>query len=164
MTNRKERSKALDISWDYFKLLAQQRVTHFNLFIIIICAFSAVIISNIHSDIVGNSIALLLSFFQIFLCFIFYKIDIRNKYLIKHTESTIKNIERTYGDTNNQIFLQEEYATLLLRENQKTKVLLFKQLSTSQLYKLFYVAVFITGTLESLFSSYFILQLIFCSR
>lgn len=28
------KTKILDMAWDYFKLLAQQRVTHFNLFIV----------------------------------------------------------------------------------------------------------------------------------
>lgn len=49
--------KVLDMSWDYFKLLAQQRVTHFNLFIVIIGAINAVVATQIFVDLRGNLIA-----------------------------------------------------------------------------------------------------------
>lgn len=65
------KEKVLDITWDYFKLLAQQRVTHFNLFIVFIGAISAVFATQINVDLRGDIIALSLAIAQVFLCFIF---------------------------------------------------------------------------------------------
>lgn len=156
MQNDSEEKYALDMAYDYFKLLAQQRVAHFNLFIVFIGVITTILVSLMHTDTKGNIIACTLSFIQIFLCFIFYKIDIRNKYLIKHTENVIKNIERSYENTNNQIFLSEERLTGSLRAIEKKKFYLTRQLSTSQLYNLFYFFFLFAGFFEFILSIVFI--------
>ncbi|VDN47896.1 membrane protein of unknown function [Petrocella atlantisensis] len=130
--------KVLDMSWDYYKLLAQQRVTHFNLFIIIIGATSAVVATQIFVNLRGNMIALASAVAQLLLCFIFYKIDIRNKFLIKHNERIIKNYESRVEKGIPQIFITEEKNTKDIRMSDKDKIYLFRQLSISQLYNLFF--------------------------
>lgn len=78
-------TKVFDMAWDYFKLLAQQRVTHFNLFIVFMGVISTVFATQINVDLRSNIIACSLATVQMFICFVFLKIDIRNKFLIKHT-------------------------------------------------------------------------------
>lgn len=160
MESDKDKSNALDLAWDYFKLLAQQRVTHFNLFIVFMGAITAVLVSNIHTNLRGNMITCALSFFQMFLCFIFHKIDIRNKFLIKHTENVIKDIERTYENDKYKVFLMEEKRTVSLRNIEKNKLYFARQLSTSQLYNLFYYFFLIAGFAVFGFSIILIVQLI----
>jgi hypothetical protein len=158
MENDKDKSKALDMTWDYFKLLAQQRVTHFNLFIVFIGAITAALVVSVHTDLRGNIIACTLSFFQVFLCFIFHKIDIRNKFLIKHTESIIKNIEKSYENDIYKVFLMEEKSTNALRDKEKSKLYCARQLSTSQLYNLFYFFFMLMGFSVFVFSIILIVQ------
>lgn len=152
MQNESEEKYALEMSFDYFKLLAKQRVTHFNLFIVFIGAITTVLVSQINTNITGIIIACTLSFIQVFLCFIFYKIDIRNKYLIKHTESIIKSIEGNYSNINHQIFLSEEKSTNHLRMVEGGRIYFARQLSTSQLYKLFYLFFLFAGLVEFVLS------------
>lgn len=132
------KEKVLDITWDYFKLLAQQRVTHFNLFIVFMGAISTVFAIQINVDLRGNIIALSLAIEQVFLCFIFHKIDIRNKFLIKHTEEIIKTFENEFDEGVPCIFLMEELLTKERRLQDKKKIFFLRQLSTSQLYNMFY--------------------------
>lgn len=132
------KTKILDMAWDYFKLLAQQRVTHFNLFIVFMGAISTVFATQIYVDYRGNIIACALATIQIFICFVFYKIDVRNKFLIKHTEKIIKEIEKDYDENTPRIFIMEEQSTEALRLSDKKKLYFFRQLSTSQLYNLYF--------------------------
>lgn len=156
MHNGNEEKYVLEMAFDYFKLLAQQRVTHFNLFIVFMGVITTVLVSLMHTDVKGNIIACTLSFIQIFLCFIFHKIDLRNKYLIKHTESVIKSIECNYKDKNHQIFLFEEHKTNELRLAERKKIYFARQLSTSQLYKMFYYFFLFAGFVELVLSIVFI--------
>lgn len=153
-----ERARTQDIAWDYFKLLANQRVTHFNLFIVLVCAITAIQIANLHVDIKGNIVSGILSVFQMVICFIFYKIDLRNKFLYKHIEKTIKSIERTYQEESNQIFLQEGVSTQNLRDQENNKAIFTRQLSASQLYKFFYSVVFCMSIIELVISIVFVIQ------
>lgn len=130
--------KVLEMSWDYFKLLAQQRVTHFNLFIVILGAMSAVLATQLYTDLRGNLISLALSIVQLLLCFIFYKIDVRNKFLIKHNEQIIIEYESKFDKRVPKIFYSEKNKTQCIRDIDKRKLFFFRQLSTSQLYNLFY--------------------------
>lgn len=152
MESKIENSKILDMAWDYFKLLAQQRITHFNLFIVFMGVLTTVLLSNINSGLKGNVIAIVLSIIQMFLCFIFRKIDVRNKYLTKHTERIIKLIEETYEDVKTRIFIEEEITTLELRQDQKKIIFPKRQLSLSQLYRLFYMFFLCIGFIEIIVS------------
>ncbi|MDD4297161.1 MAG: hypothetical protein PHC69_09415 [Ruminiclostridium sp.] len=156
MQNEDEEKCVLQMAYDYFKLLAQQRVTHFNLFLVFIGVITTVLLSNIHANAKGNIIACTLSFIQVFLCFIFHKIDLRNKYLIKHTENIIKSIEGNYKNTNHRIFRLEEKRTNDLRAAERKKIYFSRQLSTSQLYNLFYFFFLFAGFIGLVLSVFFI--------
>ncbi len=146
------KEKVLDMNWDYFKILAQQRVTHFNFFIVFIGAISTVFATQINVDLRGNIIALSLAIAQVFLCFIFHKIDIRNKFLIKHTEEIIKIFEKEFEQGVPRIFIMEEQLTKEKRLLDKKKLYFLRQLSTSQLYNMFYAFFVILGLVEGMFA------------
>jgi hypothetical protein len=151
-----EKSTILNNTWDFYRLLAQQRVTHFNLFIVLSGAILAVVFTNIASSLRGNIISACVAVLHIFMCFIFQKIDSRNKFLIKQTEKTLKNLEASYSDSNYKVMTNEETDTGSLRLAEKNKPILLKQLSTSQLYGLFYLAFTVIGIIA------FILSFVFC--
>lgn len=140
------------MTWEYFQLLAQQRVSHFNLFIVFIGAIFAVYVLQIGNGLQGNIVSCVLSLIEIFLCFIFHKIDLRNKFLIKHTEKILMQLEENYDDNTPKIFISEKESTEAVRNKEKTKLYCFRQLSTSQLYNLFYIVFFCIGCLTLVLS------------
>ena len=153
-----EIERAFLLTWDYFKLLAQQRVTHFNLFIVFAGAIAAVTVSQIGTDVRGNAAAAALGTAQMFLCFIFQKIDERNKFLIKQTEKTLKSFESDYANDRYRVFLNEEYDTQRLRDQQTGVPYFRRQLSTSQLYNLFYAVFASAGALGLVIASALIVR------
>lgn len=152
-----EDKEIFNLAWNYFSLLAKQRVTYFNFFIVLISVITTAVITsfqrNLNIHIVGISLGLMECFF----CFIFWKIDVRNKYLTKHTENAIKCFEVEYEHIELKIFTIEEEKTNELRESQKKKFFFNRQLSHSKLYITFYIVFFIIGLLGSIVS--LILQL-----
>lgn len=115
-------------------------------------AISTVFATQIYVDLRGNIIACILAVIQIFLCFIFHKIDVRNKFLIKHTEKIIKDIENGFDESVPRILISEEQSTEILRLADKKKMYLLRQLSTTQLYNLFYTFFVVLGLIEFVFS------------
>lgn len=75
-------------------------------------AISTVFAIQINVDLRGDIIALSLAIAQVFLCFIFHKIDMRNKFFIKHTEEIIKTFENEFCKRVPRIFLMEELLTI----------------------------------------------------
>jgi hypothetical protein len=86
-------NKALDHAWSYFALHASQRITVFNYFVVfagVLCTGMATAIqASPQLALVGSALGLLL----IFLSYVFWKIDQRTAFLIKHAEDVIKQLE-----------------------------------------------------------------------
>lgn len=138
-------SEVLNLAWSYFSLLAKQRLTYFNYFIILMGVISTALITSFQEKLDIHIVGIGLGFLEIFLCFIFWKIDDRNKFLTKHTENIIKYIERGYKCEKLKVFTAEEQMTQKLRELQRGNLFFKKQLSHSQLYKTFYIVFSIIG-------------------
>ncbi len=87
--------KALDHAWAYFALHAAQRITVFNYFVVfagILCTgLAATVQAPNRLAFVGIALGLLLSM----LSFLFWKLDERTSFLVKHAEDTIKALEPT---------------------------------------------------------------------
>lgn len=85
--------KALEHAWAYFSLHAAQRITVFNYFVVfagILCTgLAATMQAPIRLAFVGIALGLLLTA----LAFLFWKLDERTSFLIKHAEETIKRLE-----------------------------------------------------------------------
>jgi hypothetical protein len=76
--------------WNYFQVHASQRLTTFNFYILI-----STVISTGFLIVIANMpiFALVLSIMLISLSFVFWKLDIRNKQLIRTAESGLKYLE-----------------------------------------------------------------------
>ena len=103
--------------WNYFQLHASQRLITFNFYIVISTAMATGYMVTLE---VSNIpiLAVLLGFTISLLSFIFWKLDVRNKTLIKNAEEALKYLEaQTYtsGSENEsrvmKIFTYEEEQT-----------------------------------------------------
>lgn len=100
--------------WNYFQLHASQRLITFNFYIVISTAIAAGYAVALRANGIPV-LAILLGFTISLLSFVFWKLDMRNKLLIKNAEEALKYLEAlagTPGDKNKsnilKIFTYEE--------------------------------------------------------
>ncbi len=114
-------------AWDYFHMHSGQRLTTFNFYIVISSVITTGLVATFQKDYqlprLGIALGLLLSFFS----FIFWKVDSRNRQLIKGAEEALIFFEKASGfeDTNGvphvaKIFLREGYGTSQRRAGKST--------------------------------------------
>lgn len=151
----------LDLAWKYFQQHAQQRITYLNYFVVLSTVLTTGLVTtfqyNFNLPILGVAIGCV----QSFLAFVFWKIDVRNKFLTKNAENIIKNIEQEYdadGAKSYKLFSDEEELTKELREKEKDKFFLNRQISHGQLYRYLYAFFFIIGLLGATTSIVFSLR------
>jgi hypothetical protein len=107
-------------AWDYFQMHSTQRLTTFNFYIVISSVVATALFSTFQKDykvpVLGIPLGLLLVLFS----FIFWKLDLRNRQLIKGAEAALKYFESTAALKDNEdephvakLFQHEEYATLM---------------------------------------------------
>ena len=112
--------------WDYFHIHASQRLTTFNFYIIISSLISSGYVTTVGSSVVPR-LAILLGVILVLFSFIFWKLDTRNKQLIKNAEEGLKYLENLSNylngvPTNNnvnsvlRIFSYEEEQTNKMKE------------------------------------------------
>ena len=85
--------KALDHAWGYFALHANQRITVFNYFVV----FAGVLTTGMAAAVQASRglawVAVALGLLLILLSFVFWKLDQRTSFLIKHAEEVIRGLE-----------------------------------------------------------------------
>lgn len=84
---------ALEYSFKYFDLHAKQRMTVFNFFLILSGALAGGIGAALQGEKPYALSAFLLSGLLITLSLVFYKLDLRTSFLIKHAEFALKESE-----------------------------------------------------------------------
>jgi hypothetical protein len=104
-------------AWDYFQLHASQRLTTFNFYIVISSLLTTGLLGTFQKDyktpFLGAGLGALLTF----LSFVFWKLDERNKLLIKNAESALRHFESLVAPAPGsephvtQLFLREEWVT-----------------------------------------------------
>lgn len=108
-------------AWSYFVLHADQRLKTFHFYLIFATLIAGAIVTIVRD---GKSFAAagVLALLLAFLSFVFWKLDKRNKQLIKHGEDAIKLIERRSGLPDQgeephrlKLFLHEEYTSAKLK-------------------------------------------------
>lgn len=87
-------------AWDYFQLHSSQRIATFNFYITLASALLAVISAVIQPSVNLFYIAPVLSLVLILLSFVFWKLDQRNKMLIRCSEEALKEIEQRLEATD----------------------------------------------------------------
>lgn len=148
MPKNKQRIKNqvwLNLAWNYFQQHAQQRISYFNFFVI----FSTILLSGLiasFSRTVDNRefIVVGIGSIQVFVAYIFLKIDERNRFLTQHSEEIIKSFESKYSTLPDSLKLFNE-------SDRKTQAIknyrpgLFGFMSHGQAYKFIYIGFIIIG-------------------
>lgn len=110
---------ALNHATKHFEIHAAQRLTAFNFFIVISGAILAAIAASIQKPeefaLPGAALGVLLAI----LSAIFWKLDRRTRFLIKHSESAIKKYEAKHLDPEFRVFSNEECETEDHRKSHK---------------------------------------------
>lgn len=108
-------------AWNYFSLHAEQRLKTFHFFIIFCAVIVGGLVSCLKSE-VDYRICATMSLFLPSFSYIFYKLDQRNKQLIKHGENALKFLESQYDFDDDddyphklKIFTCEEHLTKQLK-------------------------------------------------
>jgi hypothetical protein len=106
-------------AWNYFSLHADQRMKTFNFYIVLSGAIVAGIIAALKEN-DSPAIAALLAFILAFLSFVFWKMEQRVRYLVKHGENALKHLEGEIGAEALQLLNYEEKLTKGLPRIRKT--------------------------------------------
>jgi ABC-type multidrug transport system fused ATPase/permease subunit len=109
-------------AWDFFQLHSSQRIASFNFYITLATALLASICAVLQPAINLISIALILSILLIIFSFILWKLDQRNRMLIKCAEEALKEIESNIEESGEHLpfislFKHDEQLTKRLRGN-----------------------------------------------
>ncbi|MDP9190476.1 MAG: hypothetical protein M3P06_02080 [Acidobacteriota bacterium] len=111
-----------DRAWASFALHAGQRLTTFNFFIILSSLLINGLVVTLQRDFRVPNIGVVIGLLLAVLAFIFWKIDVRNRQLIKLAEDVIKYFERTASKANDTdpchvaaLFTREAAATAKFR-------------------------------------------------
>lgn len=98
-------------AWRYFQLHATQRITVFNYFLLI----SGIVVSGLAAALQGSqrfsSLGIVLGLLLTLVSFVFWKLDQRTTFLIKHAELILIEIEKETSDKKFQIFNRESETT-----------------------------------------------------
>ena len=111
-----------DYAWDYFRLHASQRLTTFHFYLVISTVIGTGYLMSLKGDII-SPLGIILGLLLSFLSFIFWKLDIRNRQMIKNAEDSLKYLERQLNLKKDsephilQIFCYEEYQTERLKQS-----------------------------------------------
>lgn len=101
----------LDHAWRYFELHANQRMSVFNFFIVI----SALVATGMAASLRGRGVVALvgtvLGFLLALVSFIFWKLDQRVSFLLKHAESALSALEASLPELGTRLFAQEPELT-----------------------------------------------------
>jgi hypothetical protein len=81
-----------EYAWKYFSLHAEQRLKTFHFFVILSTVLTGAILT-LAKDTVYVGYASPLAYLLAVFSFVFWKLDVRNKELIKHGENALKNLE-----------------------------------------------------------------------
>jgi len=136
-------------AWDYFAIHAAQRITTFNFYLglsfLVATAYFASFKTDSNLQTARPVLAALLCFFS----FIFWKLDQRNRFLVKHAERALKHFEGLdLVDSDAMLFTQEEIETNSSRLKGWRRTLFWKwQLSYADCFNLVFAAFFILGLL-----------------
>jgi hypothetical protein len=108
--------QAREHAWKYFELHANQRIAVFNFFLVLSGALSAGIAATLqgsqHFALLGVGLGVLLAL----VAFVFWKLDQRVSFLVKHAESALVQIEGAFPDPSLQLFHREPSLTAAAKE------------------------------------------------
>jgi hypothetical protein len=134
-------------AWDYFQVHAAQRMTAFNFYVVLSSVTATTYIASFRADSNLQSARPALAGLLCIFAFIFWKLDQRNKFLIKNAERALKYFEQLDPAENiAKVFTQEEVETKLLRVKGWRRALFWQlQLSYSDCFNTVFLLFFLVG-------------------
>lgn len=103
--------KALDHAWRYFELHANQRMAVFNFFLVLASLVSAGLAAAVQGSERLGVLGIVLGILLALVSFVFWKLDQRASFLIKHAESALVGLESILPTENARLFLNEPALT-----------------------------------------------------
>jgi len=100
-------ARTLEHAWRYFELHAGQRLTSFNFFIVMSGAEAAGMAASIQGRVEFSILGAGLGILLVLTSFVFWKLDQRVSFLIKHAEEYIASSERMLLPEDGRIFSAE---------------------------------------------------------
>jgi hypothetical protein len=142
-------------AWDYFSVHAAQRLTSFNFYI----ALSSVAVTTYFASFKADSnLAFARPALSGLLClfsFIFWKLDQRNRFLIKNAEKALKYLEGLdqSPESVTKLFTHEEQQTQLMRPKGWRRLMFWRSvLSYSDCFNLVFLVFFLVGLIGLAYS------------
>lgn len=144
----------MELTWQYFAHHGNQRLTHINFFTVLSSALIILQFTIINSQEGTSYIPAAIGVIQCIIAFVFYKIDDRTMFLVKHAEEAMKEIERHYNFYNDRkysnslkIFTNEVITT---KSSKQHKCFLTKQISHRISYRILLLSFSAIGILGSI--------------
>jgi hypothetical protein len=129
MKSRQNLSDQREYAWNYFQLHAQQRMRSFNFFVVIAAILTAGLAELFKKDFEFRFLGVVLGLCLMVISIVFGKLDERVRFLIKHSEDVLKELEKDLlSDTEYQyreetmLFLTEEKKTYQTRTSPDTHI------------------------------------------
>jgi hypothetical protein len=136
----------------YFELHASQRMSTFNFFVVLSALLISGLIKTFEKDFSYPQMGYSVSFALMLVSVVFWKLDQRVRFLIKHAEEALSDLEK--GSAYPALFKEEAVKT-----SEKSmgvwKGILFHHLRYSHCFELIYLMFFVAGVI-GLFARYFI--------
>lgn len=107
----------LEHAWRYFELHANQRMAVFNFFMIMAAALAAGIAASLQGSAKLAAIGVVLGLLLTLASFVFWKLDQRVSFLIKHAEVALAEIEVTLPAERARLFSLEPASTKKAESN-----------------------------------------------
>lgn len=85
-----------DYAWSYFQLHANQGMSSFNFFVVIAALLTTGAAATLKNDFERHYVGVVLALSLVGVSFIFWKMDQRVRYLIKHAEKALKALEEEW--------------------------------------------------------------------
>jgi len=142
-------------AWDYFSVHASQRIATFNFYIVLSSLTATSYFASLKADSNLLSARPALAGLLCLLAIIFWKLDQRNRVLIKNAERALKFFEQLHvGDDIAKVFTQEEIETSSRKLKGWRRMLFWRaQLSYSDCFNMVFLVFFLIGLAGLIFSA-----------
>jgi hypothetical protein len=109
-------TQAREHAWKYFELHAHQRIAVFNFFLVLSGALAAGIAATLQGSQRFSSLGVALGVLLALVSFLFWKLDQRVAFLVKHAEVALTQIEGFFPDAEAQLFVHEPSKTTAAKQ------------------------------------------------
>jgi len=132
----------LEHTWRYFELHANQRMSVFNFFVVMSGALAAGVAASLQGSQKLAGVGIVLGALLPLVSFVFWKLDQRVSFLIKHAESALAEIESSLPAESARLFSLEPTSTTAAKQRANRWV---RQWSYGRSFRLIFVVMALFG-------------------